>query len=217
MARLSAFSTCAPTADFLCFFAELDGHGTGEDVRDGSMPCACRRCFAVVLVLVLVPVPEVLAGGLVPADPGSGDAEPLVVGDDGPVGDVVTGGDVVVGGLLVGVVGDVLAELLADGLVPPVLDFPSELHLDAAEELADGLPDSPGEAAPVGRGVPPPFTPEPPPWWPDPACVLPEDENAPLCEMACGSVMTAKAPAPITKIAVPIAATGRSQAKRGRA
>jgi hypothetical protein len=40
-------------------------------------------------------------------------------------------------------------------------------------------------------------------------------EALPLEEMACGSVMIAKAPAATTKIAVPIAAMGRSQPKWG--
>jgi hypothetical protein len=55
--------------------------------------------------------------------------------------------------------------------------------------------------------------PDPPPAWPGCGCWCPD---ALLEEIACGIVIAAAAPAATTKINVAIAATGRSQPKRGR-
>jgi hypothetical protein len=191
-------------ADFAAFFFLVpDGHGDGADDLDGTMNADSA----------VLPdgAPEAAEGVGVLADPGSG----VVVSDVDGVG-LSVGGVVVTGGVETGVLlaggGDVLGEVLGDGEVLPEPERPDGLHVEVAADTPGWAP--PGPVAlglPVTNCEPPPFSAELPVLWADPSFWLHGSVIEPLEEMACGSVITAKAPAATTKMAVPIAATGRSQ------
>jgi hypothetical protein len=179
----------------------VPGTGGAEIVAEPSPATAAAELTEAVAVLA---VPGLVVVG---------------VGD----GDVVTGG-VVVGGVVVGGVvlpagdGVVLLELPGDGLPVPGSGPLTRLHFDAAEDAA-AVPLAPAAAARLeDSGEAPSAAADRPP----PAGELPPDcvsweKNPLLDDMACGSVRMAKAPAATTKMAVPMAATGRSQPSRDRA
>jgi hypothetical protein len=150
------------------------------------------------------------------ADPGSGVVLSLVGGDVGVslTGGELTGGELT-GGELTG--GELTGgeELVAGGELDEVPLPPDGLH----EVFAIGTPaigpTAPGALGPVISWEPLAFSPEVPDGAELPSWVF-HGRALELSPVACGRVMTAKAPAATTKMAVPIAATGRSQPYRPR-
>jgi hypothetical protein len=152
----------------------------------------------------VVPPPGTLplrAAATVSLLPGCGVVVPLVPGDG-----VVVGGVVVAGGVVLGA-----GELeLGDGDVVLVREVPSCVQSDAAGEVTGVPPGVEAELAPVSRPAPPGplgLVPRAPP----PACEEPEVDSAPLGAAACGISVSAKPPAETTKMATPMAASGRTQ------
>jgi hypothetical protein len=156
-----------------------------------------------------------LAGGALPPTPVVGVTLPTLGGGDVvSVGGGETGGDVVEAG------GDVGAELVEPG-GGLVLDLPAEGGVVHVVEAGPGWAAWPLEAGLelVPSVVPPPVPRPPPlpPCWVEPLFEAPSAEVLELGETTCGSSVTAKPPAATTKTAMPMPATGRSHAYRGRA
>lgn len=177
--------------------------GSGEPPLAEPLPLEAGELLAAALPAVPV-VPEVGWVGVVS----------LVVGD----GDVVVDGDglVVVGvGVALVLPGAELFELPGDGVTPVEGELVA-WHLLAAGEVEVGR-EKPVESVGVWIGEEPFTTPWPPPppvppFWP----VCPEEAVGAVVIMR-GMAMAAKAPAATTKMASPVAVTGRSQRRPGRA
>jgi hypothetical protein len=176
--------------------------GSGEPPLAEPLPLEPGELLAAALPAVPV-VPEVGWVGVVS----------LVVGD----GDVVVDGDGLVDvgvGVLLVLPGAELFELPGDG-VTPVEGVLVGWHLLAAGEVdvgrekpVESLREWIGEEPFTAPWPPPP--PVPPPWVVCPA-------EAVGAAVMRGMAMAAKAPAATTKIARPVAVTGRSQRRPGRA
>lgn len=157
-------------------------------------------------------VPGELAEGVgVPSEPGSEVEESVTLGDGSVVGVAESVG--VIDGEVLAVAGGVeLPDVLGVGLALPDGVVPGLLHRDDAAGLPAAVPDGPAEWPPLAR-----WEAECAAAWaelPVAACWVQGSEMEPVDEIACGSVITARMPAAITKIAVPIAAAGRSQPYR---
>ena len=176
--------------------------GSGEPPLAEPLPLEAGELLAAALPAVPV-VPEVGWVGVVS----------LVVGD----GDVVVDGDGLVDvgvGVALVLPGAELFELPGDG-VTPVGGGLVVWHPVAAGEVDVGR-EEPAESVGVWIGEEPftaPWPPPPPvpPFW----LVCPEEAVG--AAVMRGMVIAAKAPAATTKMASPVAVTGRSQRKPGRA
>lgn len=176
------------TSGFFGFDGELDGQGPPEDPL-GGLEEACE------------------AGAPLPVRPGSGVVFVLAGLD------VSTGGEKDAGGVVeAGAEDDGLIEMLA-GALELVVREGSCAHRELA---GPGFCASLEAALALVASCEPPPPPPLPPCETDPLFAAPDTEVA-LGDSTCGRLVSAKAPAATTKIAVPMAAAGRSQVFRGRA